>query len=58
MTCNCAPRDAARSDFQPHIDAINPAPETTLPAGGSQAHLRVLLVDDVAMNRRVAELFR
>ncbi|MEQ2007663.1 MAG: response regulator [Limisphaerales bacterium] len=36
---------------------MNPAPGTTPPATGSHSHLRVLLVDDVAMNRRVAELF-
>lgn len=36
---------------------MNPASEPTPPAAGSHAHLRVLLVDDVAMNRRVAELF-
>lgn len=36
---------------------MNLAPGITPPATGSHAHLRVLLVDDVAMNRRVAELF-
>ena len=36
---------------------MNPTPGTTPPPAGSHAHLRVLLVDDVAMNRRVAELF-
>lgn len=36
---------------------MNSAPGPTPPPAGSHAHLRVLLVDDVAMNRRVAELF-
>ncbi len=56
LTGKCPPRDDARVA---HIqsNAMNFAPGTTPPATGSHAHLRVLLVDDVAMNRRVAELF-
>lgn len=56
LTGNCPSRDdEAVVHIQP--TAMNPAPGTTPPATGSHAHLRVLLVDDVAMNRRVAELF-
>lgn len=36
---------------------MNPSSEPAQPATGAHSHLRVLLVDDVAMNRRVAELF-
>jgi CheY-like chemotaxis protein len=56
LTGNCLQPDDARAvQIQPN--AMNPASGTTPLAAGTHAHLRVLLVDDVAMNRRVAELF-
>lgn len=42
---------------RPCDQAMNPPPGTSPSAAVSLPHLRVLLVDDVAMNRRVAELF-
>lgn len=56
LTGNCPPHDDARI-ARIQSAAMNPAPGNLPPAAGSHAHLRVLLVDDVAMNRRVAELF-